>query len=367
MASVIRTVLIRPTIGHVRFGSTCAQFMQRRKQYGGASKFIRICQNAPFSTTSTGLQKSMDILICFSKAEPAPWLQQLRCKLPSANINVWKPGMTPAQYAIVWHPPQDFFDEQPELRAVFAIGAGVDALLSKNLPKDTTVVRLDDAGMAVQMAEYVCYGAIRYFREFQLYEQQARSATWISHDTHKRSDFKVAVLGLGVLGQRVAKSLQAFDFPVRGFSMTPKAIDGIECFSGALHDESFNKCVRGAKVLVCILPLTAATENVINKHTLALLAPNSYVINVARGRHIVDEDLLEALDRGHVAGAMLDVFRTEPLPADHPYWGHPKVVVTPHMAAQTLIDESVAQIAGKMAAMGRGEAVPGTVDHARGY
>lgn len=306
----------------------------------------------------------MKITFCCTDTKAEPWLQGLAAALPGAEISVWQPGAPQADYAVVWAPPQQFIDEQPRLKALFNIGAGVDALLKLRLAPHTLVVRLDDAGMAVQMAEYVCHAVIRHFREFDVYEADAAAGRWAYRKPRIRSDFPIGVMGLGVLGERVARSLAQFEFPINGWSRSPKAIDGVRAFTGA---QQFHDFLAASRVLVNLLPLTPDTADVINKHTLGRLQPGAYVINVARGAHVVDEDLLAALDSGHVAGATLDVFRTEPLPADHPFWTHPRITVTPHTSARTLRDESIAQIARKMSALQRGERVAGIVNPARGY
>ena len=218
--------------------------------------------------------------------------------------------------------------------------------------------------MAVQMAEYVCHAVIRHFREFDGYEADTQAGRWGYRKPRLRSDYPIGVMGLGVLGERVAKALAQFDFPINGWSRSPKAIEGVRAFAGA---DQFNDFLAASRVLVNLLPLTPDTTDVINKDTLARLQPGAYVINVARGAHLVDGDLLAAIDSGHVAGATLDVFRTEPLPAGHPFWKHPRITVTPHTSARTLREESIAQIARKMVALERGEAVAGVVNPGRGY
>ncbi|MBV7462625.1 MULTISPECIES: glyoxylate/hydroxypyruvate reductase A [unclassified Acidovorax] len=306
----------------------------------------------------------MKITFCCTDAKPEPWLQGFSAALPGVEISVWQPGAPQADYAVVWAPPQQFMDEQPGLKALFNIGAGVDALLKLRLPPQALVVRLDDAGMAVQMAEYVCHAVIRHFREFDGYEADTQAGRWGYRKPRLRSDYPIGVMGLGVLGERVAKALAQFDFPINGWSRSPKAIDGVRGFAGA---DQFNDFLAASRVLVNLLPLTPDTANVINKDTLGRLLPGCYVINVARGAHLVDEDLVAAIDSGHVAGATLDVFRTEPLPAGHAFWTHPRITVTPHTSARTLRDESIAQIARKMVALEHGEAVAGIVNPARGY
>lgn len=306
----------------------------------------------------------MKITFCCTDTKAEPWLQGLAAALPGADITVWQPGAPQADYAVVWAPPQQFIDEQPALRALFNIGAGVDALLKLRLPPSVRVVRLDDAGMAVQMAEYVCHALIRHFREFDQYEAAMQAGQWSYRKPRLRQDFPVGVMGLGVLGERVARAVAQFDFPVLGWSRSPKQIEAVRCFNGL---QGFNEFLAATRVLVNLLPLTPETQGIMNRDTLARLLPGAYVINVARGAHLVEEDLLALIDAGHVAGATLDVFRTEPLPAGHPFWGHPKITLTPHTSARTLRDESIAQIAGKIAALARGEAVAGVVDAGRGY
>ena len=306
----------------------------------------------------------MKITVCFDKLSPDPWVQGLQSALPQARVSAWSPGAAQADWAIVWTPPQQFIDEQPGLQALFNIGAGVDALLKLQLPPGLKVVRLDDAGMSVQMAEYVCHAVIRHFRELDGYDADAQAGKWSYRKPRSRSDFPVGVMGLGVLGQRVARALKVFDFPVNGYSRSPKQLDGVRCYAGP---EALPAFLQASRVLVNLMPLTPETENILNHTTLSQLQKGGYVINVARGSHLVDEDLLSLIDSGHLAGAMLDVFRTEPLPAAHPFWRHPKISVTPHTSARTLREESIAQISGKILALQRGEPINGVVDPGRGY
>lgn len=306
----------------------------------------------------------MKITFCCTATKPEPWLAGLRLALPGAEIEVWQTSAPAADHAVVWAPPQQFFDEQPQLKGVFNIGAGVDALLKLKLPPNAVIVRLDDAGMSVQMAEYVCHAVIRHFREFDGYEADIRAGQWSYRKPAQRSDFPVGVMGLGVLGERVARALTQFEFPVLGWSRSVKQIAGVRCLAGAAQ---FDEFLAASRILVNLLPLTDDTRDIMRLETLSKLRPAGYVINVARGAHLVDEDLLTLIERGHLAGAMLDVFRTEPLPAEHPFWRHPKVTVTPHTSARTLRDESIAQIARKIMALERGEAFAGVVNVARGY
>lgn len=306
----------------------------------------------------------MHITFCCADTRPEPWLEGLRTALPGATVSTWSPGAPQADHAVVWSPPQQFLDEQPGLKGLFNIGAGVDALLKLKLPPGTKVVRLDDAGMSVQMAEYVCHAVIRHFREFDGYEADMAEGRWSFRKPRMRAGFPVGVMGLGVLGERVARALRQFEFPVHGWSRSVKRIEGVQCHAGAGEFDAF---LGACRVLVNLLPLTPDTQDILNRRSLSCLQPGGYLVNVARGAHLVDEDLLALLDTGHLAGATLDVFRVEPLPAGHAFWTHPKITVTPHTSARTLREESIAQIAGKVRALERGESIAGVVDRERGY
>jgi glyoxylate/hydroxypyruvate reductase A len=304
-------------------------------------------------------------VVYFSADQDADkWLPGLRAALPGAEVSLWVPGAAPADYAVVWKPSQQLLDEQPQLKAIFNTGAGVDALMQLRLPVGVPVVRLDDAGMSVQMAEYVCHALIRHFREFDGYEADTRAGKWSFRKPRARADFPVGIMGMGVLGERVARAVAQFEFSVNGWSQSAKAVPGVQCFAGAAQLDDF---LAVSRVLVCLLPLTPDTQDILNHRNLSRLRPGGYVINVARGAHLVDADLLALLDSGHLAGATLDVFRTEPLPPEHPFWTHPGITVTPHTSARTLRSESIAQIAEKIQALQCGKPVAGRVDQGRGY
>ena len=311
----------------------------------------------------------MKIVFCCTNTKAEPWLEGFRQALPGIDIWEWQAapaGQAPqlADHAVVWSPPQSFIDEQTQLQSLFNIGAGVDALLKLTLPESLNIVRLNDAGMSVQMSEYVCHAVIRYFREFKQYENDQTEQRWSFRKPALRSEFSVGVLGAGVLGSKVAQSLQQFDFPVNVWSRSPKQLAGVSSYTGPEQLPAF---LKASKVLVNLLPLTPDTENLLNHANLSKLQAGAYLINVARGKHVVDQDLLNLLDQGHMAGATLDVFRVEPLPQDHAFWKHPKIVLTPHTSARTMRDESIAQIASKIKAVYAGQFIEGRVDKLRGY
>ena len=306
----------------------------------------------------------MNISFCCANTESGPWLAALQKSLPNARITLWQHGAPLADYAVVWAPPQAFFDQQTALKGIFNIGAGVDALMRLRLPEGVPVVRLSDAGMGVEMAEYVCHAVSEFFRGFgRLREAQSR-AQWMTGETPSRHDLSVGIMGFGILGQRVAEALRHFDYPVNAWSQTPRDVPGIRHFAGPKELSPF---LAASRVLVCLLPRTLQTENLLNRETLSQLPPGACLINVARGALVVDEDVLALLDSGHLSAAWLDVFREEPLPGQHPFWHHPAIRVTPHMSGPTQLQASVDQIAQKLHQLEQGLPVTGLVKSARGY
>jgi glyoxylate/hydroxypyruvate reductase A len=313
----------------------------------------------------------MKIIFYEQHADAPTWMQLLARALPEANLREWKPGDTaPADYAVVWRAPHELFANRPDLKAVFNLGAGVDAILDierkepGTLPPNALLVRLEDSGMARQMSEFATYSVLRYMRRLDEYDALQREYRWQKLKPHPRAEFTVGVLGLGVLGDHVARTLTAFGMPVRGFSRSEKHIEGVRTFAGAAQFDAF---LEGTKLLINLLPHTPDTEGILNRRTFDKLARGAYLINLARGPHVVDDDLIDAMQRGQIAAATLDVFHTEPLPENHPFWHTPRLTITPHISALTLMEESVEQIAVKIRALSRGEPISGIVDLQRGY
>lgn len=313
----------------------------------------------------------MKIIFYEHHAETSLWLNDLARALPKADVRQWQPGDTaPADYAVVWRAPAELFANRPYLKAVFNLGAGVDAILDVErkqpgtLPPNALLVRLEDSGMAHQMVEYATHTVLRYLRRLDEYDALQREHRWQKLPPYALKDFTVGVMGMGVLGARVAQTLAEFGMPVRGFSRTKRDIDGVQTFAGAGQLETF---LDGTKVLINLLPHTPDTEGILNRRTFERLAPGAYLVNLARGGHLVDDDLLHAMQTGQIAAATLDVFHTEPLPDNHPFWRTPRITITPHISAETLREESIEQIAHKIMALTRGEPISGIVDVKRGY
>ncbi|WP_414718822.1 2-hydroxyacid dehydrogenase [Undibacterium sp.] len=309
----------------------------------------------------------MDIIFHATGGAAQPWLDVLERELPQAKIRIWQEGdAAAADYAIVWKPPAAMLHGRRGLKAIFNLGAGVDAILQLGdaLPHGVPVVRLDDAGMGIQMAEYVSHAVLRYFRRLDSYQMQRDRQQWRFLKPYDKAEFSVGILGLGVLGGRIAQALQQFGFPLHGWSRTQKQLPGVTCHAG---EQGLDTFLRATRVLVCILPLTEDTVGILNAHNLSKLPRGAYLVNVARGAHLVDADLLQLLQQEHLAGATLDVFNEEPLPAAHPFWQEQRISMTPHISALTLREDSARQIAGKIQAMQQGLPVSGMVDRLKGY
>ncbi|MAX92212.1 MAG: glyoxylate/hydroxypyruvate reductase A [Pseudomonas sp.] len=309
----------------------------------------------------------MKILFVAADPKPERWTSLIQQQLPDADIHVWQPDSPScgADYAIVWHPPAALFDKEPQLKAVFNLGAGVDALVRMpNLPRDIPIVRLEDAGMAVQMAEYVAYHVIGISRDMDAYREQQAAGQWKLRRPIERSEWPVGVLGLGHIGQRVAKTLATLEYPVMGWSRSEHRLDGVRCFAG---EAGLNDFLGETRVLVNTLPLTDSTRDLIDYSLLSRLRPDAVVVNVGRGEHLVDEDLCRAIEEGKVTRAVLDVFHEEPLPSSHPFWQMPQVTLTPHVSARTLREATIVQIAEKIVALEDGRTISGVIDIQRGY
>ncbi len=307
----------------------------------------------------------MNILLQMPGHAVEPWHAAFVSALPEAAISVWPEGRAVPDYAIVWKPPAELFTRFRPAKAIFNLGAGVDSLLAvPTLPADVPVIRLEDAGMAEQMSEYVTYAVLRAYREMDNYATQQRAGRWQQRERLAKREFGVGLLGFGVLAHAVAAALAPFDFPLRGWSRQRRVAPGVQTFAGAEELPAF---LAHSRVLVCLLPSTPDTRGLLGRATLERLPRGAHVINISRGDIVVDEDLLALLESGHLAGAVLDVFNTEPLPPDHPFWHHPRIVVTPHVSAATMVADSVAQVAAKIRSFEQGQPVTGVVDRARGY
>lgn len=309
----------------------------------------------------------MHVLFAAPSQDSDAWLADLsRLTAPGIQFSVWNPHgpSVNADVALVWKPPASLFAQEPGLKTLFNLGAGVDALLASGIPSGLEIVRLEDAGMGVQMAEYAVYALARITRDFAVYEANQAAGIWQPTAGTLQNEWPVGVLGLGAVGSQVARTLASLGYDVAGWARTSRQEATFTTFAGQAQWRAF---LARTRVLINVLPLTAQTRDLIDRDSLSHLIPGAHVINVGRGETLVEEDLLSMLDTGHIAGATLDVFRTEPLPAEHRFWHDRRIHITPHVAARTLLRESIVQIADNLNRMQRGEPLRGVVDRQRGY
>jgi glyoxylate/hydroxypyruvate reductase A len=302
-----------------------------------------------------------------NKENTLVWRDRFAAAHPAMQFIAWEAGHSAhdARYAIVWKPSGELFSQERALKAVFNLGAGVDAITQMpQLAPSLPIVRLEDAGMGRQMVEYVLHALMRVSRRFDRYAAQQHAKCWEPLPAINYDDWPVGVMGLGAIGRQVAQAVACMGYPVAGWSRRAQRVEQVSTFSGR---EALPDFLRRSRVLVNVLPLTAETENILDRGTLSLLQPGGYLINVARGAHVVDADLLALIDAGHLEGATLDVFREEPLPAGHPYWTHPSINITPHIAAITLEQDAVTQIMAKIERLEREEPITGIVERSAGY
>ncbi|NLR75339.1 MULTISPECIES: 2-hydroxyacid dehydrogenase [Leeia] len=300
-------------------------------------------------------------ILVYSPNHLDEWLAETRQHFPEADVQGWP--CTPdwqADYALLWKPPAELFQQQNTLKAVFVLGAGVDAQLPL-IPDSLPLYRLEDSGMGEQMADYVSHYLLRWFYRYDAYQLQHH---WQPGTLDDKARWRVTILGYGAMGSAVAERVRQLGFPVQAWRRQPAGDAAIPVHAGL---DALPACLGSTRVLVNLLPLTPETRGLLNQQRLSQLPPDSYLINLARGAHVVDEDLLAALDSGHLAGATLDVFQHEPLPAEHRYWQHPKVNVTPHIGALTPLPDALQQIQQKLGCLLQGLPAGGLVDRHRGY
>lgn len=310
----------------------------------------------------------MSAILFSSKADdPAAWTAVLGKRLPGAEFRVWPEvgDVRDIDVAVVWRYPKGDLMRYPNLRLICSLGAGVDHIMADpDLPSGVPVARIVDPDLTQGMCEYILLAALRYHRYFPQYAELQRQRRWNKLPPPKISARRVGIMGIGAIGAEAARWLARVGFAVAGWSRAPKTLADIETFHGA---DGFARFLARTDILVCVLPLTPDTRGIINTRTLAQLPKGAFVINAARGGHVVADDLLAALDSGHIAGATLDVFEPEPLPADHRFWTHPKVTVTPHIAALTNPETAADQIAENIRRVRAGRKLLNLVDSRAGY
>ncbi len=310
----------------------------------------------------------MTLLIIAPDERPNWWQREFARVAPDLAVRCWPDVGDPAEiaYALAWKPPAGELAKLPNLKAILSMGAGADHLFVDPTLPEVPITRVVDPYLTSGMTEYVLLHVLRYHRNQPALQTQQRQHVWDDRvgELRQADERPVGVMGLGELGRDAVAKLVALGFQVAGWSRTAKEIPGVDCFHGPDGLAAF---LARSEILVCLLPLTAETTDILNRDTLAQLPQGAYLINAARGAHVVEADLLDALASGQLAHATLDVFREEPLPADHPFWDHSQITVTPHNASITDPRSVVRQVAENIRRFDAGEPPLHLVDRAAGY
>ncbi|NRB48910.1 MAG: glyoxylate/hydroxypyruvate reductase A [Saprospiraceae bacterium] len=306
------------------------------------------------------------VLICNNK-DPKPWAEGLSLAFPDTRVEIFPNVKNKAEvtFAVCWKPKPGDLQQFPALKVVQSLGAGVEHILQTTpLLPHLRLCRIVDPGLANDMWEFTLATVMNHLKKLRQYQQQQQNKSWQQHGYGTIADTRIGVLGLGKIGALVAERFAQLGFPVSGWSASAKNIPGVTSFQG---EGELARCLAQSDILINLLPLTDSTTGILNMDTLKQLPQGAYVINVGRGGHLVDEDLLSLLDSVHLGGALLDVFHQEPLPNDHPFWTHPKVSITPHIASLTNKDTAMAQIIENYQRLQSGEPLLHQVQIQKGY
>ncbi|ROM53342.1 glyoxylate/hydroxypyruvate reductase A [Pseudomonas poae] len=285
---------------------------------------------------------------------------------PDIEWRAWPDIGNPAEieYLAAWLAPDDLEQLLPNLKVLFAVSAGVDQLDLARLPADVPVVRLLDPGITRGMCEYASWAVLSLHRDMLRYRQQQMARNWQAHLLQPAANRRVGVMGLGAQAQQILATLAPLGFALSGWARSPHQLPGVDCFAGEAQLPAF---LSQCDILLCVLPLTEQTQGILNHRLFAQLPRGAALVNMGRGGHLVEEDLLQALASGQLSGAVLDVLQEEPAPADHPFWDHPQILLTPHIAAMTQPDSAFAVLLENIRRHQRGEQMVGEVDRDKGY
>jgi glyoxylate/hydroxypyruvate reductase A len=308
----------------------------------------------------------MALLYKADNARGQKWKSIFAQKMPQLPIRMWPDIGDPSEirYLAAWTLSDGLIAQLPNLEVVFSIGAGIDQLDLAQIPDDLPLVRMIDAGLTSGMVEYVVMSVLMLHRDMLDYSNVQRQRIWRPSHSKMAIDRRVGIMGLGELGQAALIGLKAFDFQLSGWSRSKHEITGISCFHGT---DGLAEMLSKTDILVCLLPLTPETRGILNQANFNNMPKGAMIINAGRGGHLVDQDLLVALEQGQISGAILDVFNQEPLEPTHAFWQHPRIVITPHVASMTLPESAAYALLANIRRYEQGEAMSGLIDRMRGY
>ncbi|UVM42537.1 glyoxylate/hydroxypyruvate reductase A [Pseudomonas brassicacearum] len=303
------------------------------------------------------------------KADPVRgehWRRLFAEHAPDIEWRAWPDIGDPRdiQYLAAWQAPDDIETLLPNLRVLFALSAGVDQLDLSRLPTTLPVVRLLDPGISQGMCEYASFAVLSLHRDMLRYRQQQAERCWRAHRLVPAGQRRVGVMGLGLQARQILATLKTFGFALSGWARSEHHIEGVACFAG---EEQLPAFLGQCEIVLCVLPLTEQTRGILNRQLFQHLPKGAALVNMGRGGHLVEEDLLEALADGQLSAAVLDVLEQEPAPADHPFWHHPHILLTPHIAAMTQPESAFGVLLENIRRHQRGESMLGLVDRERSY
>lgn len=302
------------------------------------------------------------------KADPVRgerWRALFAEQAPDIQWRAWPDLGNPEEirYLAAWQAPDDL-SLLPNLEVLFALSAGVDQLDLARLPPDLPVVRLLDPGITRGMCEYASFAVLSLHRDMLRYRQQQLARCWQAHLLQPAAQRRVGVMGLGQQAQQILATLRPLGFALSGWARSAHRIDGVQCFAG---DQQLPAFLSQCDILLCVLPLTEQTQGILDRTLFRQLPRGAALINMGRGGHLVEQDLLDALASGQLSGAVLDVLQQEPAPAEHPFWDHPQILLTPHIAAMTQPQSAFAVLLDNIRRHQRGEPMLGQIDRTQGY
>jgi glyoxylate/hydroxypyruvate reductase len=317
--------------------------------------------------SSPKIYHQLSIVIIFNNKDPKPWAEVLQEKLPEVRVEIYPDvkDKSAIDFALCWKPEKNVLSEFPNLKVAQSVGASADGILkTQQLSDKITVTRIVDRQLSTDMFEYLLTGVMNFLQNTNLYRQDKTLKNWQQKHYKTIKQTTICVLGLGEIGAYVAKRFSDLGFKTKGWARTEKQIENVATFYG---EEGLKNALLDTDVLINLLPLTPEVENVLNYETLSKLNQNGYLINAARGEHLVEDDLIQVLDNQHLAGALLDVFRVEPLPQNHPFWTHEKIVMTPHVASLTNIRTASDGVVENYRLLQKNEALQNIVSLKKGY
>ena len=308
----------------------------------------------------------MSIAIICENRDLSTWVEALNSIDPSIDIQLWpnETDKSQVEFALCWNQPEGSLNEYPNLKCICSMGAGIDHFLrDSSFPINLPVLRIIDPTMSSSMNDYLTTMVMHYYRDIDKYQNHQQQSVWKAFETKAKSSVNIGIMGLGELGGSAAVHFSNMGFNVLGWSRTKKTIKNVTTYS----ENELNEFLQQSSILICLLPLTENTKGILNKQLFEQLPKQSCLINVARGEHLNEDDLINAINDEHIRGACLDVFIEEPLPKEHTFWEEKNIIITPHCSSATDTFAVAPQIIENYHRMKQGKTLNNQVDMELGY